>query len=65
MDSNIKKFGWVVFVMVSVLALIITSSGVLNAAALKSIGPFYGWIAGVNFVLSAFFICKYFRNKLQ
>lgn len=56
MDNNIKKFGWVVFVMVSVLALIITSSGVWNAAALKSIDPFYGWIAGVNFVLSAFFI---------
>ena len=65
MDNN-KKFGLAIFVIVLVLALMaITSSGVWHAVALKSIDPFYGWIAGVNFVLSAFFIWKYFRNKLQ
>lgn len=64
MDNNFKKFGWVVFVMVSILLLIITSSGVWNAVALKSIDSFYGWIAGINFIVSAFFIWKYFRDKL-
>lgn len=64
MDNNLRKFGWIAFVMVSVLLLVITSSGVWNAVALKSVDPFYGWIAGVNFIVSAFFIWRYFKDKL-
>ncbi len=64
MDNNLRKFGWIAFVMVSVLLLVITSSGVWNAVALKSVDPFYGWIAGANFIVSAFFIWRYFKDKL-
>lgn len=63
--QNLKYFVKVLFAMFSVLFLIITSSGVWNGVTLGAIEPFYGWIAGANFVITGYAFYKLFRPWLD
>lgn len=63
--QNLKYFGKVLFVMLSVLFLVITSSGVWNGVAFKVVEPFYGWVAGANLVITGFAFYKLFRPWLD
>ena len=63
--QNLKYFCKVLFAMLSVLFLIITSSGVWNGVALGAIDSFYGWIAGANLVITGYAFYKLFKPWLD
>lgn len=47
-----KFIGIIFAVLVSAMCLIITSSGVWNGVSRGAVEPFYGWVAGINFIIS-------------
>lgn len=60
-----KQFVKGVFAMMSVLFLIITSSGVWNGVSLGTIEPFYGWVAGANLVVTGCAFYRFFKPWLS
>lgn len=56
--NTLKEFGKVVLLTVLGFIAIISAVGTWNAAALGAIGSFYGWVAGMNFIVEGFGIYK-------
>ena len=59
--ETLITFGKVASLMLLAIVAIISAAGVWNAAALKAIGSFYGWVAGVNICAEGFGIYKLYK----
>jgi len=60
--NDLKYFGKVVALFLAGFIAIITASGVWNGVAEGCVDSFYGWVAGINFIIQGFGIYSLYKK---
>lgn len=60
--ETMTEFGKVVALFLIGFMVIITSSGVWNGVAAGAVDSFYGWVAGINFIIEGFGVYSLYKK---